>query len=134
MEAIHFQGTENVLGFRSCLSLASFVKWVTDIYLMEVFNTSCQRASLRALAKTAVYIDFDSLWVMLPPEGRNPFPLCCFGSPRLPKWPIYFRITTRSKSHKAGSSDPTCHKVEIQSKVSKYAFLACKWQFISIRE
>lgn len=105
-----------------------------DIYLMEIFNTPCQRASLQALAKTAVYIDFDSLWAMPPSEDRNTLPLCCFASPRLPKLPIHFRITTRNKPHITGSSEPACCKVEIQSKVSKYAFLACKWQFISIRE
>lgn len=105
-----------------------------DIYLMEVFNTSCQRASLQALDETAVYIDFDSLWAMPPSEGRDTFSLCSFGSLRLPKQPIYFMIITRSKSHKAGDSQHACYRVEIQSKFSKYAFLACKSQSVSIKE
>lgn len=49
---------KKMLDFHLCFSS---VKLVTNICVMKLFNTSCQRMSLQALPRTTFYVDFDSL-------------------------------------------------------------------------
>lgn len=105
-----------------------------DIYLMEVFNTSCPRASLQALDK------LQCMLILIPSElclhQRVGTPSLCvvLGHLDFPNSPSTSGLPQEVSLTKLETQSVHVAELKYKVKFPNALFFACKSQFISIRE